>query len=303
MSELSNYIDKSQLPSSLGGYLIYCHQSWVSFVKVNLLTFGQCWCEALLHWLDHEWSTLSSFWKPACFFTSICLSVKHSAKRQRLSVLWSVCKLNIKAHCAALLCSTKSFAILYKSTLGPSYIWRDTLLLLWRKIRQPNGFLRPDRSFCGKVLSFTQSGDVFIWNDSWEPFEQPASIVCYLGEAQANNQLTLLATERSPFSPSHYICSHVHRQSVDVTTLINRSSSVPIADTFNTHMLSIPLMLKVLMPWEFFWAHLVGIFVYSYSWAGKWFCIRNVFFISQSEISVHVFYYSYMNLNKTTIFM
>eukprot|EP00066_Takifugu_rubripes_P027500 XP_011616766.1 PREDICTED: uncharacterized protein LOC101074536 isoform X1 [Takifugu rubripes] len=33
ISELSNYIDKSQLPSSLGGYLIYCHQSWVSFVK------------------------------------------------------------------------------------------------------------------------------------------------------------------------------------------------------------------------------------------------------------------------------
>lgn len=49
ISELSNYIDKSQLPSSLGGYLIYCHQSWVYFVKVSLLTFGQCWCEVLLH--------------------------------------------------------------------------------------------------------------------------------------------------------------------------------------------------------------------------------------------------------------
>ncbi|XDV42463.1 hypothetical protein PO909_011120, partial [Leuciscus waleckii] len=31
--ELSNYIDRSQLPSSLGGYLIYCHQSWAAFVK------------------------------------------------------------------------------------------------------------------------------------------------------------------------------------------------------------------------------------------------------------------------------
>lgn len=48
ISELSNYIDKSQLPSSLGGYLIYCHQSWVSFVKVNLLTFGQCWFDMLI---------------------------------------------------------------------------------------------------------------------------------------------------------------------------------------------------------------------------------------------------------------
>ncbi|XP_052443188.1 uncharacterized protein LOC127984526 [Carassius gibelio] len=31
--ELSNYIDRSQLPSSLGGYLVYCHKSWVAFVK------------------------------------------------------------------------------------------------------------------------------------------------------------------------------------------------------------------------------------------------------------------------------
>lgn len=150
ISELSNYIDKSQLPSSLGGYLIYCHQSWVSFVKVNPLTFGQCWCEVLLHWLDHDWSTLFSFWNSACFFTSICLSVKHSAKRQRLSALWSLCKLNTKAHCAALLYSSNSFAIMYKWTLGPSYVWRDTLLLLWCKIRQPNGFLHPDRSFVAK---------------------------------------------------------------------------------------------------------------------------------------------------------
>lgn len=71
--------------------------------------------------------------------------------------------------------------------------------------------------------------------DSREPFEQPASIVRYLGEAQANNQLTLLATERSPFSPSHYIGSHVHGRSLDMTTLINhRSSAVPIADLFST---------------------------------------------------------------------
>ncbi len=33
--ELSNYIDRSQLPSSLGGYLIYCHKSWAAFVKVG----------------------------------------------------------------------------------------------------------------------------------------------------------------------------------------------------------------------------------------------------------------------------
>ncbi|XP_067272718.1 guanine nucleotide exchange factor DBS isoform X2 [Pseudorasbora parva] len=31
--ELSNYIDRSQLPPNLGGYLIYCHHSWVTFVK------------------------------------------------------------------------------------------------------------------------------------------------------------------------------------------------------------------------------------------------------------------------------
>ncbi|RXN06161.1 Actin cytoplasmic [Labeo rohita] len=31
--ELSNYIDRSQLTSGLGGYLIYCHNSWVAFVK------------------------------------------------------------------------------------------------------------------------------------------------------------------------------------------------------------------------------------------------------------------------------
>lgn len=32
--ELSNHIDRSQLTAPLGGYLIYCHQSWVSFIKV-----------------------------------------------------------------------------------------------------------------------------------------------------------------------------------------------------------------------------------------------------------------------------
>lgn len=34
ISELSNYIDRSQLTVSLGGYLMYCHHSWVSFIKV-----------------------------------------------------------------------------------------------------------------------------------------------------------------------------------------------------------------------------------------------------------------------------
>ncbi|KAK2856609.1 hypothetical protein Q5P01_005344 [Channa striata] len=33
ISELSNHIDRSQLTASLGGYFIYCHQSWVAFVK------------------------------------------------------------------------------------------------------------------------------------------------------------------------------------------------------------------------------------------------------------------------------
>ncbi|CAJ1077516.1 uncharacterized protein LOC117823778 [Xyrichtys novacula] len=33
ISELSNHIDRSQLTVPLGGYLIYCHQSWVTFVK------------------------------------------------------------------------------------------------------------------------------------------------------------------------------------------------------------------------------------------------------------------------------
>lgn len=68
-----------------------------------------------------------------------------------------------------------------------------------------------------------------------------ASIVCYLGEARANNQLTLLATERSPFSPSHYICSHVHSQPLDMTGLINRSSSVTAADLFEIQMHTISI--------------------------------------------------------------
>lgn len=33
--ELSNYVDRSQLPASLGGYFIYSHESWVSFIKVS----------------------------------------------------------------------------------------------------------------------------------------------------------------------------------------------------------------------------------------------------------------------------
>ncbi|KAF3702527.1 Actin CyI, cytoplasmic Precursor [Channa argus] len=33
ISELSNHIDRSQLTASLGGYFIYCHQSWVAFIK------------------------------------------------------------------------------------------------------------------------------------------------------------------------------------------------------------------------------------------------------------------------------
>ncbi|XP_068199253.1 uncharacterized protein [Antennarius striatus] len=33
VSELSNYIDRSQLTTQLGGYFMYCHQSWVSFIK------------------------------------------------------------------------------------------------------------------------------------------------------------------------------------------------------------------------------------------------------------------------------
>ncbi|XP_066543868.1 uncharacterized protein LOC136711397 isoform X2 [Amia ocellicauda] len=31
--ELSNYIDPSQLTAALGGYLVYCHTSWVQFIK------------------------------------------------------------------------------------------------------------------------------------------------------------------------------------------------------------------------------------------------------------------------------
>ncbi|XP_060908639.1 uncharacterized protein LOC132985323 isoform X2 [Labrus mixtus] len=33
ISELSNYIDRSQLTAPLGGYLVYCHHSWVAFIK------------------------------------------------------------------------------------------------------------------------------------------------------------------------------------------------------------------------------------------------------------------------------
>lgn len=40
ISELSNYIDRSQLIASLGGYLIYCHKSWVAFIK-EIDTFVQ----------------------------------------------------------------------------------------------------------------------------------------------------------------------------------------------------------------------------------------------------------------------
>lgn len=35
--ELSNHIDRSQLTAPLGGYLVYCHHSWVSFIKVVCL--------------------------------------------------------------------------------------------------------------------------------------------------------------------------------------------------------------------------------------------------------------------------
>lgn len=38
--ELSNHIDRSQLTAALGGYLVYCHQSWVSFIKVTGLVHG-----------------------------------------------------------------------------------------------------------------------------------------------------------------------------------------------------------------------------------------------------------------------
>lgn len=38
--ELSNHIDRSQLTATLGGYLVYCHQSWVSFIKVICLVQG-----------------------------------------------------------------------------------------------------------------------------------------------------------------------------------------------------------------------------------------------------------------------
>nr|XP_015208562.1 PREDICTED: uncharacterized protein LOC107078071 [Lepisosteus oculatus] len=31
--ELYNYIDRSQLTAALGGYLVYCHRSWVQFIK------------------------------------------------------------------------------------------------------------------------------------------------------------------------------------------------------------------------------------------------------------------------------
>ncbi|XP_056284825.1 uncharacterized protein KIAA1755 [Pseudoliparis swirei] len=31
--ELSNHVDRSQLPAALGGYLVYCHRSWVAFIK------------------------------------------------------------------------------------------------------------------------------------------------------------------------------------------------------------------------------------------------------------------------------
>uniref|UniRef100_A0A671TZD3 Si:ch211-241j12.3 n=1 Tax=Sparus aurata TaxID=8175 RepID=A0A671TZD3_SPAAU len=33
ISELSNYIDRSQLTVPLGGYFIYCHRSWAAFIK------------------------------------------------------------------------------------------------------------------------------------------------------------------------------------------------------------------------------------------------------------------------------
>lgn len=39
--ELSNYIDRSQLTAQLGGYLIYCHRSWVAFIKVIIDLFSK----------------------------------------------------------------------------------------------------------------------------------------------------------------------------------------------------------------------------------------------------------------------
>lgn len=43
--ELSNYIDRSQLTAPLGGYLIYCHRSWVAFIKVISFWKMSCLCQ------------------------------------------------------------------------------------------------------------------------------------------------------------------------------------------------------------------------------------------------------------------
>lgn len=66
-----------------------------------------------------------------------------------------------------------------------------------------------------------------------ETSKRPASIVRYLGDAWANascNQLTLLASERSPSFPLHYTFSHVQLGHLDMSVFINRGSSMPIAD-------------------------------------------------------------------------
>lgn len=85
ISELSNYIDKSQLPASLGGYLIYSHQSWASFVKVILFSVGKSvniWTVAatLKRCLECFWNQLEI--PCICLSKSVCLynlSVKDSA--------------------------------------------------------------------------------------------------------------------------------------------------------------------------------------------------------------------------------
>lgn len=84
----------------------------------------------------------------------------------------------------------------------------------------------PDISFCGKVLSFALFSFKYIHGS-------PHPLCVTLVKPEANNQLTLLATERRPFFlSSHYICSLVQSRPFYTTSLISpqqlRTYSRPI---------------------------------------------------------------------------
>lgn len=105
VSELSNYIDRSQLTAPLGGYLIYCHQSWVAFIKVilylenviplsvalllsasieSMSTTGKMKSQAAkASFLLKVWSSVNNHWQTGRYSTSNIIVVLESAQQYK----------------------------------------------------------------------------------------------------------------------------------------------------------------------------------------------------------------------------